>query len=91
MANVMYPKWDKNRRTFSSQGSEGVDVPNIERHRRVRSVKLPEFENTQLIQMLSCGGKQNFDVVVELFLSAGDVNHRQGDKHHSLVTGSQVV
>ena len=41
--------------------------------------------------MLSCCGKQSFCVIVKLLLGVRRVNHRQNGKHHSLVTGRQVV
>ena len=41
--------------------------------------------------MLSRCGKQSFCVIVKLLLGVRRVNHRQNGKHHSLVTGRQVV
>ena len=91
MANVLHPEGDKDSKALGGQGAEGVDVPNAKGHRRVHSVKLLEFENTELAQMLSCSGKQSFGVIIELFLRVGGMNHRQDSKHHSLVTGGQVI
>lgn len=47
--------------------------------------------NTELAKVLSRCGKQSFGVIVKLLLGVRRVNHRQNGKHHSLVTGRQVV
>ena len=91
MANILHPERDKDRKALRGQRAERLDLADTERHRRIQPIKLLKLENTELTQVLSCRSEQSLSVVVELFLGVRRVNHRQNGKHHSLVTGRQVV
>ena len=91
MANVLHTERDKDRKALCGQSTERLDLADTEGHRRIQSVKLLELENTELAKVLSRCGKQSFCVIVKLLLGVRRVNHRQNGKHHSLVTGRQVV
>ena len=91
VANVLHTERDKDRKTLCGQSTERLDLAYTEGHRRIQSVKLLELENTELAKVLSRCGKQSFCVIVKLLLGVRRVNHRQNGKHHSLVTGRQVV
>ena len=91
MANVLHPERNKDRKALRGQCAERLDLADTEGHRRIQSVKLLELENTELAKVLSRCGKQSFCVIVKLLLGVRRVNHRQNGKHHSLVTGRQVV
>ena len=91
MANVLHTERDKDRKALCGQSTERLDLADTERHRRIQPIKLLKLENTELTQVLSCRSEQSLSVVVELFLGVRRVNHRQNGKHHSLVTGRQVV
>ena len=91
MANILHPERDKDRKALRGQRAERLDLAATERHRRIQPIKLLKLENTELTQVLSCRSEQSLSVVVELFLGVRRVNHRQNGKHHSLVTGRQVV
>ena len=41
--------------------------------------------------MLSCGSQESFCIIVELLFGICRMHHRQHGKHHSLVTGRQIV
>ena len=91
VANVLHTERNKDRKALCGQSTERLNLADTEGHRRIQSVKLLELENTELTKVLSCRSKQSFGVVIELLLSVRRVNHRQNSKHHSLVTGRQVV
>ena len=91
VANVLHTERNKDRKALCGQSTERLNLADTEGHRRIQSVKLLELENTELTKVLSCRSKQSFGVVIELLLSVRRVNHRQNSKHHSLVTGRQII
>ena len=91
MANILHSERDKDRKALCGQSTERINLADTEGHRRIQSVKLLELENTELAKVLSRCGKQSFCVIVKLLLGVRRVNHRQNSKHHSLVTGRQII
>ena len=91
MANVLHTERNKDRKALCGQSTERLNLADTEGHRRIQPIKLLKLENTELAKVLSCCGKQSFCVIVKLLLGVRRVNHRQNGKHHSLVTGRQVV
>ena len=91
VVDFLHTERDKHRKALRGKGTQGVNPADAKGQSRVQSVHLLIFQHRKLTEVLSCRSKQGFGVIVKLFLSFRRMHHCQHRKHHSLVTGGQVI
>ena len=91
VVNFLYSERNKYRKTFRCKSTHCIDFANTKRQGGIQSVHLLIFQHRKLTQVLSGSCEQGFGVIVKLFLCFSRMHHCQNRKHHSLVTGCQIV
>ena len=91
VVNFLHTERDKHCKALRCEGTQGIYLPYTKWQSCIQSVHLLIFQHRKLAQMLSCGSQESFCIIVELLFGICRMHHRQHGKHHSLVTGRQIV
>ena len=91
VVDFLHSEWDKHCKALCCEGTQGIYLPYTKWQSCIQSVHLLIFQHRKLAQMLSCGSQESFCIIVELLFGICRMHHRQHGKHHSLVTGRQIV
>ena len=89
--NFLHSERNKNRQTFRCKSPHCINLADAKRQGGIQPVHLLIFQYRKLTEVLSGCGKESFRIVVKLLLCFSRMHHRQNRKHHSLVTGCQIV
>ena len=91
MVDFLHTERDKHCKALCCEGTQGIYLPHTKWQSCIQSVHLLIFQHRKLAQMLSCGSQESFCIIVELLFGICRMHHRQHGKHHSLVTGCQII
>ena len=91
VVDFLHSERDKHCKALCCEGTQGIYLPYTKWQSCIQSVHLLIFQHRKLAQMLSCGSQESFCIIVELLFGICRMHHRQHSKHHSLVTGRQIV
>ena len=91
MVDFLHTERDKHCKALCCEGTQGIYLPYTKWQGCIQSVHLLIFQHRKLAQMLSCGSQESFCIIVELLFGICRMHHRQHGKHHSLVTGCQII
>ena len=91
VVDFLHSERDKHCKALCCEGTQGIYLPYTKWQSCIQSVHLLIFQHRKLAQMLSCGSQESFCIIVELLFGICRMHHRQHGKHHSLVTGRQIV
>ena len=91
VVDFLHTERDKHCKALRCEGTQGIYLPYTKWQGCIQSVHLLIFQHRKLAQVLSCGSQESFCIIVELLFGVSRMHHRQHGKHHSLVTGCQIV
>ena len=91
MVDFLHTERDKHCKALCCEGTQGIYLPYTKWQSCIQSVHLLIFQHRKLAQVLSCSSQESFCIIVELLFGICRMHHRQHGKHHSLVTGCQIV
>ena len=91
MVDFLHTERDKHRKALRCQGTQGINLSYTKRQSRVQPVHLLIFQHRKLTEVFSGCREQGFGIIVKLLFGICGMHHRQHGKHHSLVTGRQIV
>ena len=91
VVDFLHSERDKHCKALCCEGTQGIYLPYTKCQSCIQSVHLLIFQHCKLAQVLSCSSQDSFCIIVELLFGICRMHHRQHGKHHSLVTGRQIV
>ena len=89
--NFLHFEGNEHRKALGGKGTERIDFARPNGQHGVQAVELLELQGGKLTHMLAGHGENRLGIAVKLFFGVGADGQRDNGKHHSLVTGGEIV